>query len=169
MTLLNERWDRIHLRKALDWAKESKDPATRVGCVIVGPDKETRSTGFNGFARGVKDTPERLNDREMKLRLTVHAERNAICAAARIGIPLKGCTLYIAACRGPADEMIEGESLDDKWGGPPCLSCAIEIIQAGIVEVVSYPLKGFSKWRDDLLFSKGILMEAGVRCREVNP
>jgi dCMP deaminase len=153
-------WDRIFLRKALDWARESKDPNTRVGSIIVGPDREVRASGFNGLPRGVADTPERLNDREMKLKLTVHAERNAICTAARIGTALKGCRLYLAA--------FSVDSPDVVYGGAPCTACAIEIIQAGITEVVSYPFKeGFSRWREDIEFAKDILQEAGLTYREI--
>ena len=37
----------------------SKDPSTKVGCVEVGEDREIRSTGFNGFPRGIDDDDER--------------------------------------------------------------------------------------------------------------
>jgi dCMP deaminase len=94
---MSERWDQGFLRQSLDWARMSKDPNTQVGAVIIGPDYETRATGFNGFPRGIADTTERLADRELKNRLMVHAERNAICNAARIGTALKGCTLYLLA------------------------------------------------------------------------
>lgn len=157
-----ERWDHGFLRQAHNWALMSKDPRTRVGCIVIGPDNEPRAAGFNGLPRGIADTLERLNDREMKLKLTVHAERNAICNAARVGTALKGCTLYLAAFSTEAPDML--------YGGPPCTHCAIELIQAGIAEVVSYPFKtGFSNWRDDLVFARGILFEAGVRYREVPP
>jgi len=72
-------------------AKLSKDPNTQVGALIVGPDNEVRSTGYNGFPRGIADTDERLQDRDLKLKLIVHGEMNAILAAARVGIALKGC------------------------------------------------------------------------------
>lgn len=155
---MSEKWDHYLLRMALEAASISKDPSTRVGAVIVGPDREIRSTGFNGLPRGIHDTPERLNDRDMKLRLTVHAERNAILAAARIGTPLKGCTMYMA-CTDQSGAV---------WGGPPCVSCSIEVIQAGIIEVVSYPIKTIpSRWIEDLLFARELLAEAGLRYRSV--
>jgi dCMP deaminase len=46
----------------------------------------------------------------------VHAEQNAICQAAKLGIPLEGSTLY---CRMT-----------------PCRTCAMLIINCGIVRVV---------------------------------
>lgn len=153
-----DRWDGIFMRKALDWARDSKDPNTQVGAVIIGPDRETRSTGFNGFPRGIADTAERLSDRSMKNRLMVHAERNAICSAALVGVSLKGCTLYLAAT----------DLTGKVWGGCPCTACTIELIQAGITEVVSYPFKaGPSAWRDDVEFARGLLAEAGIKYREV--
>lgn len=137
----------------------SRDPSTRVGAVIVGPDLEIRSAGFNGFSRGIADAPERLNDRDMKIKLMVHAEMNAVLAAARVGIPLKGCTMYLAATNAAGDIG---------WGGPPCTKCSIEIIQAGITEVVTRPFKhGPSKWKDDIEFALTLLKEAGMGYREV--
>lgn len=50
------KWDTYFINMAMLVAKKSKDPSTQVGCVIVGPDKEIRSTGFNGFPRGVEET-----------------------------------------------------------------------------------------------------------------
>ena len=81
------RWDRHFIEMAVLCAGMSKDPRTRVGAVIIGPDREVRSTGFNGFPRGISDTYERLHDKTEKLRLVVHAEVNAILNAARVGIP----------------------------------------------------------------------------------
>lgn len=157
---MTDRWDRHLLERCLLNARMSKDPRTQVGAIIVGPDREQRADGFNGFPRGITDTPERLNDRDMKMRLIVHAERNAICNAARIGVSVRGCTLYLAA----TDEtgMV--------WGGPPCTACTIELIQAGIASVVSFPVKAIpSRWHDDLAFAREILAEAGVAYREIAP
>lgn len=137
----------------------SKDPSTRVGSVVVGPDKEILSAGFNGFPRGIADTPERLNDRDMKLKLIVHAEMNALLAAARTGVKLAGCILYLAAT-------------DDSglvWGGAPCTRCTVEIIQVGISEIVSFPVKSVpSKWHEDLKLSRSLIEEAGILYREVS-
>lgn len=55
----------------------SKDPRTKVGCVIA-RDKHVISLGYNGFPQGVEDTPERLNDRDLKNKFVVHAEKNCI-------------------------------------------------------------------------------------------
>ena len=138
----SRKWDEHFLNLSLQHAKLSKDPRTQVGSLIVGPDRELLSAGFNGFPRGIEDTPERLNDRDMKLKLVVHAEMNAILAAARNGVRLKGCTLYLAATKLETGKV---------WGGPPCTRCTVEILQAGIVEIVSHPIKDIpSKWHEDL-------------------
>lgn len=158
--MASEKWDRHFLGMALYHSRMSKDPSTRVGSIIIGPDREILSGGFNGFPRGIADTPERLSDRETKLKLVVHAEMNALLAAARTGMRIKGCTLYLAAT-------------DDSgliWGGPPCTRCTVEIIQIGISEIVSYPLKAVpSRWHEDLSIANGLLQEAGIRYRELTP
>jgi len=84
------KWDRHFLGLALAHARMSKDPNTKVGAIIVGPDRELISAGFNGFPRGIEDSDERLTNRDLKLKLIVHAEMNAVLAAARHGIQLKG-------------------------------------------------------------------------------
>lgn len=155
---VNDKWHKHFLSIAEECARMSKDPSTKVGAVIVGPDKEIRSTGFNGMPRGIADTEERLSDRETKLKLVVHAEMNAVLNAARFGVALKGCTLYLAAT-------------DDSgmvWGGPPCTRCTVEVIQAGIRTVVSYPKKAVpSRWHEDLALAEALLQEGGIDYREV--
>ncbi|MEC8672013.1 MAG: CMP deaminase, partial [Candidatus Thermoplasmatota archaeon] len=45
------KWDQRFLELAKQISTWSKDPSTQVGCVVVGPDREIRSTGFNGLPR----------------------------------------------------------------------------------------------------------------------
>ena len=139
-------WDDRFLGLAAHIATRSKDPSTQVGCVIVGPDNEVRSTGFNGLPRGIADTPERLENRERKYPLICHAEENAIMHAARIGISLKGCTVYVT------------------W--PPCTRCARSLIQAGVSEAVS-PTNAEvpARWTDDFALASEMLSEASVALR----
>lgn len=154
------RIDLMNLSMALVQARQSKDPRTQVGAVIIGPDDETRSTGRNGFPRGIADTKERWADQAFCDKCVVHAERNAILAAARVGVPLNNCTLFLIAT-------------DDSgavWGGPPCIPCAMEIIQAGIKETVAFPFKTTpSRWADEVKQAGKLLAEAGVRHREIEP
>jgi dCMP deaminase len=155
---VTDRWDAHFLRLTVEHARMSKDPSTQVGAVIVGPDREIRASGFNGFPRGIADTPERLNDRETKLDLVVHAEMNAVLHAARVGVPVKGCTLYLSAM----------DHTGAVWGGPPCVRCTVEVIQAGISSIVSRPFKAVpSRWKDSIEKARQLLTEAGVQYREV--
>jgi dCMP deaminase len=141
-------WDSRFLQLAQHIAGWSKDPSTKVGCVVVGPDREIRSTGFNGFPRGIEDNPQRLENRDTKYPLVCHAEENAIMHAARIGVALKGCVAYVT------------------W--PPCTRCARSLIQAGIREIV-YPaeLAIPERWVDDFRISSDMLAEAGLLVRGV--
>lgn len=142
------KWDRRFIELARHIAKWSKDPSTKVGCVVVGPDREIRSTGFNGFPRGIEDTAERLGNRDLKYPLICHAEENAIMHAARTGVSLKACTAYVT------------------W--PPCTRCARSLVQAGVSEVV-YPsgLDIPERWRDDFQMSMTMFGEAGLSVRTV--
>lgn len=154
------RWDRHFLSLCYYHSKMSQDPNTKLGSVIVGPDREIRSMGFNGFPRGVKDTPDRLNDRDTKLQLIIHAECNAIIQAARVGVSLNGCTMYLTAT----------DASGDIWGGPPCVRCSVHAIQAGIKEIVSLPKrKTPSKWHAEMDLAESLLEEAGVVYRVYTP
>ena len=61
---MGSKWDVRFLELANHISSWSKDPSTKVGCVVVGADREIRSTGFNGFPRGIEDSEDRLADRE---------------------------------------------------------------------------------------------------------
>ena len=144
---MSEKWDRRFLELAEHISTWSKAPSTKVGCVVVGEDREIRSTGFNGFPRGIEDDAERLADREQKYPLICHAEENAIMHAARTGVSLKGNTAYVT------------------W--PPCTRCTRSLIQAGVSEVV-YPtgIEIPERWEDDLGIAMGMMEEAGITVRE---
>ncbi len=107
-------WDDYYLGIAAAVAKKSKDPSTKVGAVLVRPNNTVCSLGFNGFPRGIEDD-ERLDDREAKMKLVIHAEMNAILTALE---STAGCTLYI-------------------WPWLPCSECAKHVVQAGIRRVVT--------------------------------
>ena len=81
----SDEWDIRFMNLAKMIATWSKDTSTKVGCVIIGPDKEIRSTGYNGFPRGVDDTIAKRKERPAKYKFTEHAERNAIYNASLFG------------------------------------------------------------------------------------
>ena len=146
---VSNKWDRRFLHLAGHISDWSKDPSTKVGCVVVGSDREIRSTGFNGFPRGIEDSSERLDDRNQKYPLICHAEENAIMHAARVGVSLKGCVAYVT------------------W--PPCTRCARSLIQAGVVEVV-FPenIDVPERWVADFDMSMSMMKEAGLEVRSVS-
>lgn len=97
----------------------------RVGAIIVRGDRIV-STGYNGTPSGMKNCLDggchRCAQRERypsgtsyDLCVCVHAEQNAILAAARYGIATDGCDLYTTH--------------------KPCFDCAKAIKQAGILRV----------------------------------
>lgn len=141
------KWDHRFLDLARHISTWSKDDSTKVGAVIIGPDREVRSTGYNGFPPRVNDTvPERLA-RPEKYFWTEHAERNAIYFAAMHGVALKGCTIYIGAVP-PL---------------PPCADCVRAIIRAGIVRVVlEMPDPIPERWAANCRVAMTMLDEAGV-------
>ena len=140
-------WNERFLNLAIHISQWSKDPSTKVGCVVVGPDHEIRSTGFNGLPRGIEDNDERLNNREIKYPMICHAEENAIMHAARTGISLKNCIAYVT------------------W--PPCTRCARSLIQAGISEIV-YPseVEIPDRWEADFDMSLNMFKESKTLVRK---
>ncbi|HDK03332.1 MAG TPA: dCMP deaminase family protein [Gammaproteobacteria bacterium] len=140
-------WSEHFLAMAQLCAEKSKDPSTKVGAVIVGPDHEVRSTGYNDFPRGVADRIDERRERPAKYLYTEHAERNAIYNAARVGIPVKGCALYL------------------NWEPKLCADCARAVIQAGIVRVIGgdRPFPGHKPtWEESCRVGYEMLVEAGV-------
>ncbi len=147
------KWDQRFLRLALEIASWSKDESTKVGSVVVGPKREIRSTGYNGIPRGVDDDVAARHERPLKYSFFEHSERNCCYDAARRGVSLEGCTIYIA-------------SFPAKFG--PCDNCCRAIIQSGIVRVVIEPPAGdLERWKESFQVGETMLLEAGVRINHV--
>ena len=146
------RWDQYIKEMAELTAKKSKDRNTHIGAVIVGPDNEVRSTGYNSFPRGINDDLDERQERPEKYFWFEHGERNAIFNAARHGVSLKGCRMYLNC-------------------GVPCADCARAIIQVGIVEVIVPQFESITsttnrqKWTDSAKRSLQMFEEAGVKIR----
>jgi len=127
---------------------QSTDVSTHVGAVIVGQDNEIRSTGYNGFPRGVDDYNVQRQEKPLKYSWMEHAERNAIYNAARMGLSVKGCTLYT--------------------NGFPCADCARAIIQSGITTVVTdkeWDDHNPVRWAESMKISQDMFSESGVEHR----
>lgn len=135
------------METAQNIAEWSKDPRRKVGCVIVDDDNVQLSGGFNGFPRGIADDG-RLNDRNLKNKMVIHAEANAVAAAARKGNSLMGATAYVTH--------------------NPCSQCAALFIQAGITRVVYTKQEGHSEdWVEDFRLALELLIEARVKFEKV--
>ena len=145
-TLVNRfltKWDRRFIRIAEEVRLWSKDPGTKVGCVLVS-ERRILSTGYNGFPQTISDDLERYIDREYKLSVTVHAEKNAILNAAKNGTKVEGSTLYVTF--------------------PPCSQCASAVIQAGVAKVVCPdPVTAPERWRNNFIAANELFYEAGVQ------
>lgn len=136
-------WDRRFLELAATIGSWSKDRSARTGCVIVGADRLIRSSGFNGFVRGVDDNLEERHERPAKYLWTEHAERNAIYNAARLGVSLAGCTCYV------------------NWF--PCVDCARALVQTGVIRLVGLePDQSDQKWGEDFQFALRLFSEVGL-------
>ncbi|MCK9219752.1 MAG: cytidine/deoxycytidylate deaminase family protein [Bacteroidales bacterium] len=118
-------WDEYFMEVAQTISKRATCDRGRSGCVIA-RNKQILVTGYVGSPRGLPHCDDvghlmkkvlhedgRITQHCMR---TVHAEQNAICQAAKLGIPLEGATLY---CRMT-----------------PCRTCAMLIINCGIKRVV---------------------------------
>ncbi len=119
-------WDEYFMEVANAIAKRATCDRGRSGCVIA-KDNQILATGYVGAPAGLPHCDD--VGHQMKKMLhedgtitehcvrTVHAEQNAICQAAKRGVAINGATLY---CRMT-----------------PCRTCAMLIINCGIVRVVA--------------------------------
>lgn len=142
MTPAEEQWHQRFMKLALEVASWSKDPSTKVGCVLV-KNKKVLSTGYNGFPKNISDDLNRLINREEKYEITVHAEVNAVTTAALHGVSTEGATAYVTF--------------------NPCSRCAAVLINAGIDSVFSYggsPVP--ERWLENFILASRLLAEAGV-------
>lgn len=138
-----DKWDKRFIELARHVSTWSKDPSTQTGAVIVDRNKQVISVGYNGLARGVLDTQERYENRELKYKIIVHCERNAIIFAQR---NLTGCFLYT-------------------WPFMSCATCAPLVIQAGIIRCIAPRLPELlvDRWGQDCELAEDMFEEAGIQ------
>ncbi len=119
-------WDEYFLGLMDEIGKRATCDRGRSGCIVV-RDKQIVCTGYVGSPPGfphcdeeghlMKEVVDEDGTSRMHCMRTIHAEQNAICQAAKHGIPLKGSTLY---CKME-----------------PCRVCAMLIISVGITKVIA--------------------------------
>jgi dCMP deaminase len=118
-------WDDYFLEVAHAISKRATCDRGRSGCVIA-RDRQILVTGYVGSPAGFphcddvghqfKKVIHEDGSTSQHCVRTVHAEQNAICQAAKRGIAIDGATIY---CRMT-----------------PCKTCAMLLINCGIVRVV---------------------------------
>lgn len=136
------KWDQRFLDLALHISTWSKDPKTKVGCVIINADNQILATGYNGLPRILDDSKKDRLKRPEKYLWVEHAERNAIYQAARLGVSLSGCTLYTTLF--------------------PCCDCSRGIIQSGITKIVTFDKVFDKRWKENFTTSLNMLQEAKI-------
>ena len=144
-------WDELFMSMVFLVSMKSKDRNTQIGAVIVGPDNEVRSVGYNSFARGLNDSVPQRHKSPEKYYWIEHAERNSIYNATLMGVSLKNCRMYT--------------------NGVPCMDCARAVIQSGINEVIVHKKwnnDNDTKWKKSCDTAKDMFNEAGVYVRYYN-
>ena len=141
-----DKWDVRFLDLAHLVSTWSKDPSTKVGAVIVRPDRTIASVGFNGFPQQMNDDPELYNNREQKYSRVIHGEINALIFVRE---PIKGYTLYT-------------------YPFMPCDRCCVQMIQAGIIRIVTPRATEdqLLRWQDSFTKTRNYCKEVGVELIE---
>jgi len=141
-------WDEYFMKITEAVAKRSTCDRGRMGCVIA-RNKQILVTGYAGAPSGLPHCDE--VGHQMKTitnedgtvskhcMRTTHAEQNAICQAAKIGVSINGSTLY---CKMT-----------------PCSTCAKMIINAGIKRVVCKKKYHAGKETEEMFKTVGIKLE----------
>jgi len=141
-------WDDLFMTMVYLIAMKSKDESTHIGAVVVGPDNEVRSMGYNSFPRGINDYIVERQEKPGKYEWFEHGEANSVNNAALVGIPLKGCKMYT--------------------NGIPCTNCARSVINSGIREVIVdkwWNDNNMDIWEEMAKISSVMFEEAGVGIR----
>lgn len=145
--MTNVKWAGRFIDLAKHVAGWSKDPSTQVGAVIVTMDNRIISVGYNGFPSAIADD-KRLHNRELKNRMVVHAEVNALLHDPQL---LKPWAIYT-------------------WPFAPCSRCAALIITRKI-PIVYYrneiSAESLARWADDIKLALDMFAEAGISYKEI--
>ena len=144
-----QKWDLRFIELAKLVSTWSKDPSTKVGSVIVRPNKTVASVGFNGFPTSMPDIQELYENRIEKYSRIIHSEINSILSCK--DKELDGYTLYT-------------------YPLPPCDRCCVQIIQSGIKRIVSPKLSDelLTRWNESINKTKLYCQECNVEFVEIS-
>ncbi len=127
---MRKSWDEYFIQILHSTQERATCDRGRSGAIIV-KDNHILCTGYVGSPSGVThcdddghefiESYEKNEQGEIVLKKhcirTVHAEQNAICQAARFGIPIAGAKMYCTMF--------------------PCYTCAKMLVNVGIAEVIA--------------------------------
>lgn len=141
-------WDEYFMEVTRTIAKRATCDRGRSGCVIA-RDRQLLVTGYVGSPVGLPHCDDVghlmkkvIHDDDtisQHCMRTVHAEQNAICQAAKLGVSINGATLY---CKMT-----------------PCRTCAMLIINSGIKRVVCEKKYHRGAESEQMFRDAGILLE----------
>lgn len=136
----------FYMREAYNSAiKNSTDPRTQNGAVLIDKDGDIVVRSANHFAKGVENKLERWVSPDPKYKFVEHAERNLIYEAARRGISTQGLTVF---CPYFA-----------------CADCARALIQSGVRKVIGHDApfhKAHPGWEKSIEIGDIMFREAGL-------
>lgn len=146
-----KKWDARMMAVAETAASWSKDPSTKVGCVLTAGGR-IHGVGYNGFPAEFSDDPSLYEDRRYKYTYIVHAEQNAIES-------------------GPGDDRADTAYVTFV----PCCSCVRKLADAGITRIVCKPIdfSGRSsdwcrQWRTESEEAGVLAAEKGMKLEYLN-
>ncbi|MGC9312344.1 MAG: deoxycytidylate deaminase [Sediminispirochaetaceae bacterium] len=141
-------WDEYFMQVADAISQRATCDRGRSGCVIA-RDRQLLVTGYVGSPAGLPHCDEVGHQLKKVVHedghvtqhcvRTVHAEQNAICQAAKLGVSINGATLY---CRMT-----------------PCRTCAMLIINCGIVRVVCEKRYHAAEESEKMFEQAGVVLE----------
>ena len=134
-------YDKVYMQIAENISSLSYAVNAKVGCIIVSPEQQIISHGWNGMPSGYDNCCEYYDENLKRLKTkpeVIHAESNAILKCTKIGTSTKDATLYVTLS--------------------PCIDCAKLILQSGIKRVV---FKDYYKKVNgiDFLMNNNIIVE----------